>query len=155
MVSWFKSIRGGSRPAGPTQTLRRFDTGDPTLSRDCIVVDRDGWRIDAREAQTVRLFEADVPPVEKCLLTYRARMSCAGLAGRAYLEMWCRLPGRGEFFSRGLHQAVKGTTGWGSYETPFRLEQGQRPDLVKLNLVVEGHGTVTVRDVELLMTPLE
>lgn len=154
MASWFKSIRRVSRPAGPTQTLRRFDTADPTLSRDCIVVDEDGWRIDAREAQTVRLFEADVPPVEQCLLTYRARMRCADLAGRAYLEMWCRLPGRGEFFSRGLHQAIKGTTDWGSYETPFRLEQGQHPDLVKLNLVVEGHGAIAVKDVELLMTPL-
>jgi hypothetical protein len=68
--------------------------------------------------------------------------------------MWCRLPGRGEFFSRGLAQAVSGTTDWGSYETPFRLGKGQRPDLVKLGLVIEGSGRVWVKDIELIRTPL-
>ena len=35
--------------------------------------------------------------------------------------MWCRLPGRGEFFSKGLHNKVQGTTDWASYEIPFFL----------------------------------
>jgi hypothetical protein len=43
---------------------------------------------------------------------------------------------------------------WGSYEVAFRLAQGQRPDLIKLNLAVEGAGTVWIKDVELLQTPL-
>jgi hypothetical protein len=81
-------------------------------------------------------------------------MKAADLQGRAYLEMWCRLPGRGEFFSKGLHDGVSGTTDWGSYEVPFRLLQGQRPDLIKLNVAVEGAGTVWIKDVELLQTPL-
>jgi hypothetical protein len=68
--------------------------------------------------------------------------------------MWCRFPGRGEFFSKGLHHAVKGTTDWVSCETPFRLKKGQRPDLLKLNLVVEGRGKVGIKDVQLLRTPL-
>ena len=50
---------------------------------------------------------------------------------------------------------MKGTTGWASYETPFYLIRGQRPDLIKLNLVVEGPGTVWIRDVELFRTPLK
>jgi hypothetical protein len=69
--------------------------------------------------------------------------------------MWCRLPGRGEFFSKGLQQGVKGTTDWSSYETPFILKAGQRPDLIKLNLVGEGAGTVWIKEVELLRTPLK
>jgi len=55
------------------------------------------------------------------MITYRARIKTEGLEGRAYLEMWCRLPGRGEFFSKGFQQAVSGTTGRATYETPSIL----------------------------------
>jgi len=103
----------------------------------------------------MRLFEIQNPDAEQCLVTYRATMKTEGLAGRAFLEMWCRVPGRGEFFSRGLNQAITGTTDWASYEIPFYLKKGQRPDLIKLNLVIEGRGKVSMKDVELLKTPLE
>ena len=71
-----------------------------------------------------------------------------------FLELWCRVPGRGEFFSKGLHDKLRGTTDWSSHEIPFLLKEGQRPDLVKLNLAFEGAGTAWIRDVELLRTPL-
>jgi hypothetical protein len=41
-----------------------------------------------------------------------------------------------------------------SCEIPFYLKKGQRPDLIKLNLAIEGSGKVWIRDVELLKTPL-
>jgi hypothetical protein len=94
------------------------------------------------------------PAVEQCLLTYRAELKAEDLQGRGFLEMWCRLPGRGEFFSKGYQQAVSGTVNWSRYEIPFHLKSGQKPDLIKLNVVVEGPGKVWVRDVELLKTPL-
>jgi hypothetical protein len=75
--------------------------------------------------------------------------------GRAYLEMWCRLPGRGEFFSKGFANAVKGSRDWATYEVPFYLKAGQKPDLVKLNLVIEGGGKVWLRRLELLSAPLQ
>ena len=81
-------------------------------------------------------------------------MKTDGLVGRAFLEMWCRLPGLGEFFSKGLEQAVKGTTDWCSQEVPFYLKKGQRPDLIKLNVVIEGRGKVWIKDIQLLKTPL-
>jgi len=68
--------------------------------------------------------------------------------------MWCRLPGRGEFFSKGQQQAVSSTTDWAAYEIPFYLRKNQRPDLIKLNIAVEGTGTVWLRNVEILKTPL-
>lgn len=155
MVNWLKSLLGAPRPSGPSRIVRSFrPTADPTLSRDCITPEQDGWLIDSLRPQTVRLFEVADPPVEQCLLTYRARLKTEGLTGRAYLEMWCRLPGRGEFFSKGIQQAIKGTTDWGSYEIPFHLKKGQSPDLIKLNLAVEGEGRIWVSDVELLKTPL-
>jgi hypothetical protein len=64
------------------------------------------------------------------------------------------MPGRGEFFSKGYKQAVSGTVEWASYEIPFYLKGGQKPDLIKLNVVVEGQGRVWLRNLELLKTPL-
>ena len=66
--------------------------------------------------------------------------------------MWVRVPGRGEFFSRGLAQPLTGTSGWASYEIPFLLnEKDVRADLVKLNVAFEGGGgTIWVKDVELV-----
>lgn len=111
--------------------------------------------MDSKEEQTIRLFEVQEPQAEQCLISYRAKMKTDNLAGRAFLEMRCRFPGRGEFFSKGLNQAVKGTTDWASYEIPFYLKKGQKPDLIKLNLVVEGSGKVWLRDVQLFKTPMD
>ena len=153
MLNWLKSIFSAPKPSGPPKTIRLFQTSDATLSKDSITVAQDRWVVDAKEDQTIRLFEIQNPDAEQCLLTYRATMKTEGLAGRAFLEMWCRLPGRGEFFSKGLNQAITGTTDWASYEIPFYLKKGQRPDLIKLNLVIEGRGKVSMKDVQLLKTP--
>lgn len=154
MAGWLKSRNRVPGPSGPEETVRAFSTDDGTLTQEGVSVAGDGWLVDVPDDQTVRLFELEVPAPEQCRLVYRAKLMSEGLTGRAYLEMWCRLPGRGEFFSRGLAQAVSGTTGWASHETPFLLKKGQQADLLKLNLVVEGSGKVGIRDVEVVKTPL-
>ena len=155
MLNWLKSRFAGPNPAGPPQVLRVFALDQPTITQTGIRVENGAWQIDAgAEEQTIRLFEVENPAVEQCLLTYRAELKTEGLQGRAFLEMWCRLPDRGEFFSKGYQQAVSGTVNWARYEIPFYLKGDQKPDLIKLNVVVEGQGTVWVRDVELLKTPL-
>jgi hypothetical protein len=141
-------------PAGPSETLRSFTVSDRTITESGISADEGGWRIDAREAGSIRLFELDKPDVERCLLTYRAELKAADLEGGAYLELWCRFPDRGEFFSKGVQQKAKGTTGWSSYEVPFTLKAGERPDLIRLNVAFDGPGTLWVRNIELLRTPL-
>jgi hypothetical protein len=153
MTDWLRSLF--IRPASTAipQVICRFGTADATLSRDNIAVEGKSWLVDAQEEQVVRLFEVADPDVGACLLTYRAALKSENLRGRAFLEMWCRLPGRGEFFSRGLNQTLKGTRDWASYEIPFRLKKGQRPDLIKLNLAVEGRGKIWIKDLELLQTP--
>ncbi len=156
MLAWLKSILGVPQPAGPAQSLRSFTKSDMTISRDSVALEGDAWRITGSGgSQTVRLFEIKDPGLERCMLTYRAQMKTEGVEGKAYLEMWCGLPGRGEFFSRGLNNAVAGTKDWASYEIPFYLKQGQRPDLIKLNLVIEGSGSAWVKDVQLLYAPLK
>jgi hypothetical protein len=154
MLEWLKSIFNPPRPSGPPETIRVFRTTDRTLAQDSVAVAQDGWMIDSSEPRTIRLFEVEAPQAEQCLLTYRAKLRTEGVTGRAFLEMWCRFPGRGEFFSKGLHHAVKGTTDWASCETPVLLKKGERPDLLKLNLVIEGRGKVGIKDVQLLRTPL-
>lgn len=154
MVRSLKSLFSAPKPAGPPEVLRVFSLADATIAQAGIRADQDGWRIDATAEQTVRLFEVEAPGVEQCLLTYRAELKTEGLKGRAFLEMWCRLPGQGEFFSKGQQQAVAGTADWARSEIPFYLKTGQKPDLIKLNVVVEGTGTVWLRNVELLTTPL-
>jgi hypothetical protein len=155
MLNRLRSIFRGPEPAGPPETLRAFAGGEPTISQDGVQAEGEGWRIDCGEARTIHLFEVPDPGAEQCLLTYRARVKTEAAQGRTYLEMWCRLPGRGEFFSKGFSQALKGTTDWASCQTPFFLRKQQRPDLVKLNIVAEGPATVWVKDVELLKTPLK
>lgn len=105
-------------------------------------------RIEATEPTTVRLFELDEVDAESAQLIYRARLRTEDVEGPVFLEMWCRFP-QGEFFSRALHQPLSGTTEWTTQQTPFRLEAGQNPQAVKLNVVVSGSGTVWVDDIEL------
>ena len=122
-----------------TTALKTFTTSDPTLSRD-LTVEGEAWVANCNRAQTFRLFEVSGPGVEDCTVFYLAKLKTEGLTGRAYLEMWCRLPGRGEFFSKGIMNTVTGTNDWVSCEIPFFLKKGQKPDLIRLNLIVEAVG---------------
>jgi hypothetical protein len=38
-------------------------------------------------------------------------------------------------------------------QTPFFLKAGERPDLIRLNLVIEGRGKVLIKDIELTASP--
>jgi hypothetical protein len=104
---------------------------------------------------TVRLFEVSDVDAENARVIYQARLRTENVEGKVYLEMWCRFPGKGEFFSRGLQNPLSGTTGWVSAETPFFLKKGEKPDLIKLNIVIEGKGTVWIDDVRLMKGPLQ
>jgi len=150
MGNWLRNLLLGPESSVPPAVLRRFRPPEATLSADSVTVDGDGWLIETQEPQVVRLFEISDPDAEKCMLTYRAALKSEGFEGRAFLEMWCRFPGRGDFFSKGLNHVIKGTIGWSSYEVFFRLKKGERPDLVKLNLAVEGKGKIWMKDIELL-----
>ena len=154
MWNWLKSLFSPPEPAGPPQTFRVFALDEGTITTDGVMAEGDSLRIDVAEAQTIRLFEMREPKVECSMITYRAEIRSENLGGRAFLEIWCCFPGRGEFFSKGLNHTVTGTTEWAWYEIPFYLKKGQQPDLIKLNLAVEGTGTVWMKNIILLKTPL-
>ena len=137
------------------------DSLEGVLTRSGIELDAEvssdgkgSFKIVADASTTVRLFEIEGIEAENVRLSYRARIRTEGVEGHAYLEMWCRVPGQGEFFSRALQSAVTGTTDWTSQETPFFLQEGQKTDLVKLNVKIEGKGTVWVDRIVLAKSPL-
>ena len=124
---------------------------DPAVSSD----GNGSLRITVEEAATIRLFELGDIDIEEARLIYRAHLRTENVEGKVYLEMLCHFPGEGESFSRGLQNPLSGTMDWTTEETPFFLQKGENPDNIKLNLVVEGKGTVWIDDVRLLKAPLK
>ena len=117
--------------------------------------DGDGClRVKTSGSRTLSLFLIDEPDVEETVLYYTVRARTENLMGKVYVEMLCNVPGRGEFFSRGLRGPISGTTGWTSLETPFILKKGDRPDRIRLNVVIQGSGVVWLDDARVYKTPL-
>ncbi len=112
-------------------------------------------RIEADGPTTIRLFETGDMDIDNARLIYQAKVQTENAKGKVYLEMWCHFPGKGDFFSRGLTSPLTGTTQWTTLETPFFLKKGQNPDNIKLNLVMDGSGTVWIDDIRLLKGPLK
>ncbi len=136
------------------------DTLDDVVSAELLSVDaasadgRGSIKIIFDEATTIPLFETGDLDVENAFLSYYAKLRTEGLEGDAILEMWCVFDEIGEFFSRGLDNPVFGTSEWVDAVTVFRLEAGQNPDNVRLNLVVTGPGTVWIDDIVVTKAPL-
>ena len=93
--------------------------------------------------------------MENALIAFQAKVRTDGLEGEALLEMWCVFDEMGEFFSRALDNPVSGTTNWTDAVAVFRLDPGQNPDNIKLNLVVTGPGRVWIDDIRVTKAPLE
>jgi hypothetical protein len=157
-------IVGMTSPAALEVTeLKRFalDNTEGLITQTGIQIDNDissdgngSLRIEAMEPTTIRLFETGDIDIENTRLIYQAQLRTENVEGQVYLEMWCHFPGRGEFFSKGLMNPLSGTNDWTSAKTPFFLKKGENPDNVKLNLVVDGRGTVWIDDIRLLKGPL-
>lgn len=122
---------------------------DPLISSD----GKGSVRITATDPILVPLFEIKDADIDNARLIYRAKLRTEGVKGRVYLEMWGRLPRRGEFTSRGLMSPLTGTTDWRSEEVVFPLKRGEKPDLITLNLVIDGKGTAWIDDIHLLKGP--
>ncbi len=156
-------VAGCSQTSKQITVIQRFPTDNlqGIIGRSDVQMDKqistDGngsLRITATEPKVVRLFEAGDIDIESARLVYQAKVRTQNVEGQVYLEMWCHFAGRGEFFSRGLQTSLTGTNEWTTQETPFFLNKGENPDNVKLNLVINGKGTVWIDDIRLLKGPL-
>ncbi len=112
-------------------------------------------KIQANKPRVVNLFETGDIDAENARLIYQAKLKTENVKGKAYLEMWCRFPGKGSYFSRGLADPLSGTNTWTGRETPFSLKEGENPDNVRLNVIVDGTGIVWIDDIKLLRAPLQ
>ena len=127
MSSWLARDTPPTGP-GPWVTFRRAPAihhGRSTLSGD-LVVDGDAWLIDSDESRGGAAVRSAGPETEQSLLP-TARHEVGAPHRPRYLEMWCRLPGRGEFFSRGVNQPLTGTTEWASFQVPFGSRRASGP----------------------------
>ena len=139
-----------------------IDSMEGLITQTAVTLDRqissDGngsLRIEATEPTTIRLFETGDIDIENARLMYQACVRTENVEGQVYLEMWCHIAGLGDFFSRGLDRPLTGSTDWVTEDTPFFLKAGQNPDNVKLNLVINGRGTVWIDDIRLLKGPFK
>jgi hypothetical protein len=128
---------------------------DVTIDKDVSSTGKGSVKMTAKEPRTVKLFETGPVDLDNARLIYKAKLRTDNVKGQAYLEMWCSFPGKGEFFSRGLQNPLSGTNDWTTVDTPFFLKSGEKPDNVKLNVVINGTGTVWIDDVKLLKGPLQ
>jgi len=157
-------ISGCSNRGSTVVELKRYpvESLDGVISKSTVVFDKqissDGngsIRITANKPATILLYETGDIDAEDARLTYRAKVRTEGVEGKAYLKMLCQFPGKGEYFSRDLGSPLTGTNEWSTEETPFFLKQGENPDNVKLNIVIDGKGTVWIDDIHLFKGPLQ
>jgi hypothetical protein len=139
--------------------LRRFHLDETTelTNPQAVVLDHavsfDGKgsvRVDATGPVVVPLIESGDLDVESAIITWTARLRAKDIEGNAYLEMSCRFPGRGEYFTRGLAHGISGSKTWTLSRTSFVLRDGENPDNIRLNLIMTGPGVAWVDDVRLL-----
>jgi ABC-type amino acid transport substrate-binding protein len=110
-------------------------------------------RISTLWPTTICLGEVTGLNVENAKLLCKAKVK-SDLDGTAYLELWAQV-GSGQYFSRGTNDVVSQKTDWKTIQTPFLFQQGQKPDKVTLNLVINGKGTVWIDDIVLSKDPLK
>src|SRR5712691_295637 len=125
----------------------RLESLDDILTREGLTLDAatsrgSAIRIQSHGATTIRLAEVQTEPAEAVVLTYRGHLRTANLTGRAYLEMRCSIPGRGELFARASPST--GTTDWVAQATRLWLGSQQHAQTVTLNVQIEGAGVVWV-----------
>jgi hypothetical protein len=153
-----------SKSSPTVQILKEFplDSVDGIIAQSDVQFDKDvssdgkgSLKIIAKGPLTLKLLEVEGINIEDARLIYEAKVKTEGLEGNAYLEMWCQFLGKGEFFSRGLQSTASGNTGWMTMETPFFLQKGEKPERIKLNLVVDGIGAAWIDHIRLVKGPLK
>jgi len=106
-------------------------------------------KIEASKPIVINLYEVNDVRVDDTQLTYQAKLKSENLKGQAFLEMWCVFKDKGEYFSRGFDSIITGTSDWKDLKTIFNLRKNEMPDAIKLNVVVDGTGTVWIDDIHL------
>jgi hypothetical protein len=142
------------------QDLKKLSLDDASTTSPRIEVDTtikvegsSSLKVTTQWPTTVCLGEVPGPDIEHAKLVYSAQVK-SDLDGTAFLEMWAHVGG-GQYFSKGMNDTVSQKTDWKTIQTPFLFQEGQKPDKVTLNLVIDGKGTVWIDDIVLSKEPLK
>ncbi len=158
-------VSGGcSKQSDSVTVLKKFPIDDinEVITQSGVEIDKDvsadgkgSLRIKTKEPVIISLIKVGDVDVDDARLIYQARIRTKGVEGKVYLEMWCHFPRRGESPLRGIESPLTGTTKWAIKDISFTLNKGEKPDYVRLNIVINGKGTVWVDDIRLLKAPLK
>jgi hypothetical protein len=128
-------------------TVKAFSTSDKPIDEN-VVVDGEGWSVDCHQPQTYRLFEVPNPGVGTGMVSFSASMISQNLKGRVYVEMIYRMPDGTEHSVKDVQDAMSVTNKLSGSKARHVFKEGEKPDLFKLNLVVEGRGKISFKYVE-------
>jgi len=147
-------------PAAPSD-IEYFacDSMEKVVTTDLVVFDQgfseDGkgsLKVTVEQPSTVPLFEVPAPGVENAKYIFKAKVNMKDLLGDASLQMIIHFKNGGEV---NAYQTVKGPGAWTPMEVFGIVQKGQKPDMVRLNLLLSGTGTCWVDDVHLVQQPLQ
>lgn len=110
------------------------------------------FKITNPPTQRTILFQIDNPEISSEKIAYKTKIRPENLEGEAFIEMLCYFKNKGEFFSRALTEKITGTDGWKETETYFHFTDGLKPESIRLNVIIEGKGTVYVDTIFLYQT---
>lgn len=112
-------------------------------------------RAEAVRPRTVRLYEVRDPRgLEGRLVVLTARLRSVGVRGRAFPELWIHPAGGNEVQARDPAAFVANTRDWTPLRVEYRCEKGERPDLLRVNLVIDGTGRAWIDDIRITSEPL-
>ena len=106
-------------------------------------------KIEATAPVIIPLYIINDVSIDNTQIIYEAKVKSESLSGQVLLEMWCVFKDKGDFFSRGFDSVISGTSDWKTIRTVFNLRKGEMPDQIKLNIMVNGVGTVWIDDIHL------
>ncbi|MEZ0276387.1 MAG: serine/threonine-protein kinase, partial [Roseimicrobium sp.] len=107
-------------------------------------------KIEAPQGATLTIAEQDgleTPPGGT--IWCRAHLRCEGISGRAFLMVHLETASGALLYSKGEPQSVSGTEDWREVLIPIRLDAQSSIKKVRVNLIVQGPGTVWVDDIQI------
>jgi hypothetical protein len=131
----------------------QLDSLDGILSSPGVTLDTStsrgiAIRIESQAPRSVRLAEVRTLGAPTVVLTYRGHLRAEKQTGKAYLEMRCNMPQKGVLVSRITSGSkIAGTTDWVTQATRLSLGEQPGPQIVSLNVAVEGAGVVWVDNI--------
>ncbi|TAL38110.1 MAG: hypothetical protein EPN97_04255 [Alphaproteobacteria bacterium] len=148
-------------PGEPQDILKGWDIISPDvlglrISRN---IDERAVTVETKWPTTICVTPVDLRDKRMDLtkVTFSAELKSSDLTGAAFLEMWLRVPGlaKGYLISRGYDRPLQKTSPavWSKFETSFTLSKNQVPDQAILNLVINGKGTIFMRNVKFTRQP--